>query len=101
MKLLAVGAGAVGAGAFQTGDITWYCTSSVYAPLMRLFEAPFSSNLAPDISVRSEPAENERKKNFYRECRIPKKKMFGVVLDHYQLSFKVTCISDEKNGLRH
>jgi hypothetical protein len=42
-KTRAVRAGAVGAGAVQTGDITWYCTSSVYATLMRLFEAPFSS----------------------------------------------------------
>jgi hypothetical protein len=37
---------------------------------MRLFEAPFSASLAPAISVQSEPAENERKKNFYREGRI-------------------------------
>jgi hypothetical protein len=67
----AVGAGAIGAGAFWTNGATWYCTGSGSVTIMRLCEALFSSNLAPAISVRSEPAENERKKNFYREGRIP------------------------------
>jgi hypothetical protein len=40
---------------------------------MRLFEAPFSSNLAPAISVRSEPAENERKKTFTEKVVFQKK----------------------------
>jgi hypothetical protein len=106
MKLLAkpepLEFGAVGAGAVQTGDITWYCTSSVYATLMQLFEAPFSSHLAPAISVRSEPVENERKKTFTGKV-VFQNKIFWChsTVDHYQLSFKVTCISDEKNGHRH
>jgi hypothetical protein len=40
---------------------------------MRLFEAPFSSNLAPAISVQSEPSEIERqfiRKNVYEKIKI-------------------------------
>jgi hypothetical protein len=70
----AVRAGAVGAGA-ETGDTTWYCTSSVYATLMWLFEAPFSSHLAPAISV---------KKTFTGKVVFQNK-----ILDHYQLSLKL------------
>jgi hypothetical protein len=67
---------------------------------MRLFEAPLSSNLAPAISVRSEPAENERKKTLTGKV-VFQKIFLGAVLDHYELLFQVTRFSDEKNGLRH
>jgi hypothetical protein len=56
--------------------------------IMRLCEAPFSSNLAPAISVRSEPAENERKKKLLQGRSYSNKKFFGAVLDHYELFFQ-------------
>jgi hypothetical protein len=57
--------------------------------------------MAPAISVRSEPAENERKKKLLQGRSYSKKIVFGAVLDHYELLFQVTSFSDEKNGLRH
>jgi hypothetical protein len=61
--------------------------------------------MAPAISVRSEPAENERKKNFYREGRIPKKLFLVLFWTIMNYSFKLQAFLMKKmvfgtNGLK-
>jgi hypothetical protein len=55
----------------------------VYATLMRLFEAPFRSSLAPAIFVQSEPYEIERRfrsKKVYEKIKILKTTLFNAKL---------------------